>query len=161
MHSDLERQIFKFHDGSTDAEGKLRLVARDPMVIHRRLAHAVVDGKTYEQLQAQLKDNKPGGTMPVDAYLDLCQQATAVLRDVFEVKPLDDEGNGLTEGEVMNILVQFNEFSAAVKKNTEASQDSSEPSAGPLADLDLASTETMLPPSQETLEASLRKRPGL
>jgi hypothetical protein len=115
--SETERRIFRFFDGSDH-----RLA--DPLELMRKLRRHPCD---FDKVEAMRKD-APNDDLADESWLEL----VAAIRDVFEVKPLDQDGRGLTEGETYDLLNDFGEYLDTLKKNTSVnpiSPPSSEPSA--------------------------------
>jgi hypothetical protein len=95
------REIFTFWDGHRHRQV-------DPLTILR-----ATDEHPIWKPATDLK------LMQVDSELGrAAQRATlAGIRDIFGIRPLADDGSGLTEDETMMVWVRYCDFLAALKKN--------------------------------------------
>jgi hypothetical protein len=103
------RLIFRYHDG-------MRKRRADPIVIDRALKAACPDLDSLTVLLKPLPADLPGGLPEMfrkqaeaNAEKALATIVAAV-RAAFGVKPLGDDGSGLTEGECLDLLADFREF---------------------------------------------------
>lgn len=97
------RRIFRYWDG-------LRWRRKDPIEIMRALIeHPTFDGETDPVLAVEGK-----GRIALEASAR-CRQA---VQEIFEAQPYNEKtGKGLTEGESYGLLMQFGEYTGALKKN--------------------------------------------
>jgi hypothetical protein len=146
MYTDEERKIFRFRNGTLDAEGKLRVVCGDPLELDRRFLAACLeqDLQTYVDRLAKMfeADAQSAGSEPrpdplgtkfplIKGISDTVGQIVPIVRDVFGIQPLNEDGVGLTESETLEVLSDFMLSKSEVKKNTEESLSSSAPTDGP------------------------------
>jgi hypothetical protein len=98
-----EREIFKYHDGERER-------AADPVAIMRAMAnHPTLDlQQNVQEMQAEdLKVQTSATVVAVNAT-----------REIFGVKPWSEENpDGLTEMETLDLLAEFVNYSAELKKN--------------------------------------------
>ena len=112
------RDIFRFWDGEED-----RGIA--PLRAYRALlAHPDFDWEVHPGLIDQMDSE--------DAHLrDMAIQASELtvqaVRDVFGVRPWTDQTPGLTESEMISLLIGFVDYLVGVKKNTSPSPTSPPP----------------------------------
>lgn len=97
------RRIFKFWDGQ-------RWTTVDPMVAYR----GITGHKDYRSVEdpqlAEAGDD------------EAIQRMVQCARDVFAVKPYDGAtGEGMTEGETVDLMVSFSLYLGELKKNTSPS----------------------------------------
>lgn len=98
-----DRLIFTFFDGA----GERRV---DPLVTLRRMrAHEC----NFEAELAFLNESDDE-TLREAAW----EKLVAASREVFDITPLSNDGNGLTEQESFDVLDRFGEFLDTLKKNT-------------------------------------------
>lgn len=106
------RQIFRYWDG-------VRRRAIDPIAACRALfAHPTYNPETHPALVDLGDDNAR----------EIMLQAG---RDVFGVQPFTLEHGGLTEDETLNLMVAFAEYMAGLKKSTNLTLTSPEPTGLP------------------------------
>lgn len=110
-----KRQIFRFFDGKRER-------GADPLAVIRALnSHPEFDPATTPT-EATAPD-LPGTTAEDRRRLDAAASAAAALTaratlEAFGVKPYDDDtGEGLTEGEALNLFSEFHDWLEAQKKN--------------------------------------------
>lgn len=159
MFRDEERGIFRYWNGESNADGSRRIVCADPMVISRRMVTAETpDGKTYNDIWERLNAGTPDVPLPYRLAAELVEQQLIMLRDVFGVRALDSDGNGLTEEETHRILDEFNAFMTDLKKSGGPSPGSSASTAGPLADSDSEPARILpaAPPMETPVEPARR-----
>lgn len=104
--TEQERGIFKYHNGTRD-------VCADPLAIQRKLIKAL-NGQDLDVLFNNV--DKGEGSLVEDSI----DTVLAVTRQAFNVSPLDEDGNGLTEKETWALLLSWLDFMAQVKKNGES-----------------------------------------
>lgn len=125
----MDRNIFRYHDGTRD-------VAADPAVIWRRInAGCRERGTTWLELTGrwtELSAIDAATAAPADpgAWLDLQGIVADVAREAFGLRPLDADGDGLTEDEVMAVLTSFIEDREKKENPPATSASSSAPTGG-------------------------------
>ncbi len=118
MFSTKERNIFKFcYNGKT--------VLRDPQRLLRRMN--ATRPQNYDQLTEvcqKANEPNPGPEMVIAAYkaMDVIVPWAC---SIFGVQLLDDEGNGITEDELMGVMSEFVAFVNKKKENTDSVPNSS------------------------------------
>jgi hypothetical protein len=99
LYQPEERALYKHYDGK-------EVVAKDPMVLYKRLAEVSGDLSAWVKLAfSPSKDAKDGHTKVVEKA-----------RVIFEVKPYEE--GGLTESETVNLLFHFWNYCELQKKTT-------------------------------------------
>jgi hypothetical protein len=130
MYSDEERQIFRYKNGTTDAEGRLRLICGDPLELDRkflaacieeelqtyidRLARVLGDSETVAHVAETEEIGNPHSEVKLVA--DTIGQIVPIVRRVFNISPLSESGDGLTEAETLVVLTDFINSKSDVKK---------------------------------------------
>lgn len=111
------RAIFRYWDGS-------RMRSIDPMIPYRILdSHETFDWETHPLLIDPDDDSpKPDIKLSVEA-MEITADA---VRTAFEI-PKYDNGRGLTEGELIDVLTVFTVWMTALKKNIRPLPISPEP----------------------------------
>ena len=110
------RAIFHYWDGS-----KYRTI--DPMVAYRELdLHSEFDWETHPLLI----DPPEGESADTRLSVEAMGITADAVRTAFHV-PLYEDGRGLTEGELVNLLTEYAEWMNALKKNTRPLPISPEP----------------------------------
>jgi hypothetical protein len=136
-----QRKIFSYPDGTMDADGNLRMVRGDPIALYRQLLGVAGGTEKFEELwqRAQATEPIPGSPITEDGrpprrYTDEALFAQGEMADVvvraFNLKRLDPDGpDGLTEGEIREVLFDFFEHQKKRPTNGETSPKFSAPTA--------------------------------
>lgn len=111
------RNIFRYHDGT-------RSRAIDPLVAWRRMwEHPTCNPeKDIEPATGLTSDGTP---IPFDQAAQ--DRVIAMARDMFDLKPFNENGTGLTIDETQGLLFQFMLFMNAIKKKRARSPTTSAP----------------------------------
>lgn len=139
MFTPEERDIFEYHDG-----GRPRRA--DPAVIDREF-RAAMAGRDVRQTFAdafydlsQLDEPLRAG-YERETILPAAEALLAAARRTFGVTPFDGEaGTGLTEGETLDLLLDFGDWKAAKKAAAATSPNSSDATDGPPVAAETGST---------------------
>jgi hypothetical protein len=137
MFTAKERRIFRFHNGE-------RVVARDPRQVFLKLQATMP--ANYDILAQQLdeSDKAIDETLPEHEKRELAtKNAAAVLNaeetlgkwiaNAFNVKVMDDDGNGMTYDELVALDIEFHEFLEKKSETPSQTTNSAEvsPASGP------------------------------
>lgn len=125
------RRIYRYQDGS-------REVAADPAVLWRRLNAACVARSTtwaklveqWASLAPKDEDDPAVVAEKMVAFNDLQGVISDATREAFSLAPLDIEGAGVTEGEVVAVLSDFIAEREKKGPSTASSPSSSGPTDG-------------------------------
>ena len=102
MFTAKQRQIYKF-----SYNGKV--VAKDPVKLMRRMD--LTRPPNFEQLETDLKSSN---RLVVDHALDIFLEW---IQQLFGVQPVDEDGNGLCEDDMFDLLKDFTAFVETQKKS--------------------------------------------
>jgi hypothetical protein len=136
-----QRQIYSYPDGTVHDDGTLCTVRGDPIALYRRLLLEAGGTEKFEELwqRAQATEPIPGSPIteegrPPRRYTDEALFAQGEMADVvvraFGLKRLDPDGpDGLTEGEIRDVLFDFFEHQKKRPTNGATPPRSSAPTA--------------------------------
>jgi hypothetical protein len=127
-----DREIFVYECGDKTLRG-------DPAVLWRRINEVCEDhGETIAGLMERWsKMEQPDGSLPeadqfriARIWSDFQNTLVRIGRPVFNLPELDSEGNGITEAEVMKVLLTFLEYREKKDDSTESLPSGFGPSDG-------------------------------
>ena len=110
MFKPKERKIYKFHNG-------VKEIAKDPITLARRL-DATRPSNYKELLEGMVSKDSVKYSQSMDVL-------TPWVEKLFDVKAIDEEGNGLDEDQIWSIFFDFMEFVTKKKESTGEPQSSS------------------------------------
>lgn len=119
-YRDLGRRIFRFWDGA-----KFRYL--DPVAVGTQLEK---EYPNYQELLISLgrraSDAPPG---PLREEITIQQRSAikklaSLSRTVFAIKPVDENGDGLTDGESVNVITQYFLFMEQLARESQLFQNS-------------------------------------
>lgn len=114
----MDRDIYCWNDGSKDRKS-------DPMVLVRRFHQCLdADGLDYGKIRARLgvadmvkpDDESAEARKLLLGGLEAKGELARIGYRVFDVGPLDDDGNGWTESESVEHLTHFFQWQAELEK---------------------------------------------
>lgn len=108
MHTPEERQIFRYSNG-------VKTVCADPAVLYRRFLKAIGGEQHLTDVEKQIQS---GDETLAEQGSD---KLLAAVRASFNLKSLDEEGEGATEPEQLRAYFSFLEFLTESKKKAETS----------------------------------------
>jgi len=117
---DRGRNIFQYWDGS-------RWQFADPIVVGSRLEVEIPDYFELLELLSKRVPNVPSTSLKeefISKQRDAGKRITLASRSIFNLKPMDENGVGVTESEVMSILAGYLKFMEVIARESQLFRNS-------------------------------------
>ena len=126
-NSSEQREIFRYSNGQ-------KTVCADPAVLYRRFLKAVGGEQSLQDIdqQALSDDMELAGAAG--------EKLLGAIRDAFNLKPLDEDGNGATEPEQLKAYTDFLEYLSESKKKVDSTPTWQPPTGEQSLPLDTVAT---------------------